>query len=76
LHGIPAELSTYPRDLLRDEKLCREAGVAIVFVPDAVEIYPTRPSERCAVLHWEERHGCSPVLIVAPIGPPSLRRSS
>jgi pantoate--beta-alanine ligase len=38
--GPNEDLSTYPRDFLRDEKLCREAGVAIVFVPDAVEMIP------------------------------------
>jgi pantoate--beta-alanine ligase len=34
------DLSTYPRDFLRDEKLCRDAGVAIVFAPDTQEVYP------------------------------------
>lgn len=36
------DLSTYPRDLTRDEKLCRRADVAIVFAPDAREVYPAR----------------------------------
>lgn len=36
------DLSTYPRDFLRDEKLCRDAGVAILFAPDAREVYPTQ----------------------------------
>lgn len=31
---------------------------------------PLPQSERCAVLLWEERHGCSPVLIAAPSGLP------
>ena len=40
--GPNEDLSTYPRDFLRDEKLCRDAGVAIVFAPDASEIYPAQ----------------------------------
>lgn len=40
--GPNEDLSTYPRDFLRDEKLCREAGVAIVFAPDAREVYPAQ----------------------------------
>ncbi|OAF13152.1 pantoate--beta-alanine ligase [Bradyrhizobium neotropicale] len=38
--GPNEDLSTYPRDLQRDEKLCRNAGVDIVFAPDAREVYP------------------------------------
>lgn len=38
--GPNEDLSTYPRDFLRDEKLCRDAGVAILFAPDAQEVYP------------------------------------
>ncbi|MCP3387818.1 pantoate--beta-alanine ligase [Bradyrhizobium sp. CCGB12] len=38
--GPNEDLSTYPRDFQRDEKLCRDAGVAIVFAPTAKEIYP------------------------------------
>src|SRR5476651_337577 len=34
------DLSKYPRDLKRDLKLCREAGVDVVFTPDDVEMYP------------------------------------
>ncbi|MGL3108187.1 pantoate--beta-alanine ligase [Bradyrhizobium sp. BR 1432] len=40
--GPNEDLSTYPRDFLRDEKLCRDAGAAIVFAPDAGEIYPAQ----------------------------------
>ncbi|OAF08693.1 pantoate--beta-alanine ligase [Bradyrhizobium centrolobii] len=39
--GPNEDLSTYPRDFLRDEKLCRDAGVEIIFAPDAQEIYPS-----------------------------------
>ncbi|WP_018322484.1 pantoate--beta-alanine ligase [Bradyrhizobium sp. WSM2793] len=39
--GPNEDLSTYPRDFLRDEGLCRDAGVAILFAPDAQEVYPS-----------------------------------
>lgn len=38
--GPTEDLSTYPRDFQRDEQLCRNSGVAIVFAPDAREVYP------------------------------------
>ncbi|WP_038937220.1 pantoate--beta-alanine ligase [Bradyrhizobium japonicum] len=38
--GPTEDLSTYPRDFLRDETLCSAAGVDILFTPDAGEIYP------------------------------------
>lgn len=34
------DLGTYPRDFLRDEQLCQDAGVEILFAPDTQEIYP------------------------------------
>ncbi|MBR1130914.1 pantoate--beta-alanine ligase [Bradyrhizobium iriomotense] len=40
--GPNEDLSTYPRDFQRDEKLCRDAGVAIVFAPGAKEVYPAQ----------------------------------
>ncbi|WP_027532661.1 pantoate--beta-alanine ligase [Bradyrhizobium sp. WSM3983] len=40
--GPNEDLSSYPRAFLRDEKLCRDAGVAILFAPDAQEVYPSR----------------------------------
>ena len=39
--GPKEDLAKYPRDLERDKKLCREAGVDILFVPDSTEIYPS-----------------------------------
>lgn len=39
--GPNEDLSTYPRDFLRDEELCRNAGVAILFAPEVQEVYPT-----------------------------------
>lgn len=38
--GPNEDLSTYPRDFPRDEKLCRDAKVALLFAPDARKIYP------------------------------------
>lgn len=40
--GPNEDLSTYPRDFLRDNHLCRDAGVAIVFAPEAREVYPAQ----------------------------------
>ena len=41
----PAEdLASYPRDLQRDKELCREAGVDVLFVPEAEQMYPTTNS--------------------------------
>ena len=34
------DLARYPRDLKRDLKLCRDAGVDVVFTPGDVEMYP------------------------------------
>ncbi|MBA7464932.1 Pantothenate synthetase [subsurface metagenome] len=40
--GPNEDLSVYPRDFPRDEKLCRDAGVEVLFAPDAKEVYPTQ----------------------------------
>ncbi len=34
------DLSRYPRDLPRDTRLCRDAGVDVLFTPDDSEMYP------------------------------------
>lgn len=34
------DLSRYPRDFARDKKLCRSAGVDIIFAPDDRQMYP------------------------------------
>ena len=34
------DLTKYPRDFKRDEKLCRNAGVDYIFYPDVKEMYP------------------------------------
>ena len=38
--GPKEDLSKYPRDLKRDVKLCRGAGVDVVFTPSDAEMYP------------------------------------
>jgi pantoate--beta-alanine ligase len=38
--GPGEDLSSYPRDAAGDERLCREAGVDILFMPDVEEVYP------------------------------------
>ena len=38
--GPQEDLSRYPRDLARDTRLCREAGVDVVFAPDDNQMYP------------------------------------
>src|SRR5205809_5427012 len=34
------DLAQYPRDLPRDKKLCRDAGVDVLFVPNDRQMYP------------------------------------
>jgi pantoate--beta-alanine ligase len=42
------DLAKYPRDLKRDLKLCRDAGVDVVFTPNDAEMYPSETgSRRC-----------------------------
>jgi pantoate--beta-alanine ligase len=49
------DLAKYPRDLKRDLKLCREAGVDVVFTPDDADMYsrwgetPSSPKIKKAV---------------------------
>jgi pantoate--beta-alanine ligase len=44
--GPKEDFSKYPRDLKRDFKLCREAGVDVVFTPGDREMYPLVGSSR------------------------------
>jgi len=43
------DLAKYPRDLKRDLKLCREAGVGVVFTPDDAEMYPGRQNRKSEI---------------------------
>lgn len=47
--GPDEDLANYPRDLARDRKLCRDAGVDVLFVPDNKQMYPEARSLRGAV---------------------------
>lgn len=38
--GPREDLASYPRDLARDKRLCRAAGVDVMFVPDDAQMYP------------------------------------
>ncbi len=38
--GPGEDFTRYPRDLKRDEKLCRDAGVDYIFYPDNKDMYP------------------------------------
>ncbi|MGY4335052.1 pantoate--beta-alanine ligase [Bradyrhizobium sp. LB7.2] len=38
--GPKEDLTTYPRDFPRDEQLCREAGVDVLFAPEVRDVYP------------------------------------
>jgi len=40
------DLASYPRDLQRDKKLCRDAGVDVVFVPGNPQMYPAKPGAK------------------------------
>jgi pantoate--beta-alanine ligase len=49
------DLSKYPRDLKRDLKLCREAGVDIVFTPSDAEMYPNKSENKFSTYVVEEK---------------------
>ncbi len=66
--GPKEDFSRYPRDLKRDLKLCRGAGVDVVFTPGDKEMYPrqgeaadeaaredARPTAKCSTYVVEER---------------------
>ncbi|HEY2328357.1 MAG TPA: pantoate--beta-alanine ligase [Verrucomicrobiae bacterium] len=49
------DLSKYPRDLKRDLKLCREAGVDVVFTPGDAEMYPNKSENGFSTYVVEEK---------------------
>ncbi len=49
------DLSRYPRDLPRDFRLCRDAGVDAVFLPSDAQMYPGRDSGGYSTYVVEER---------------------
>src|SRR5207237_451299 len=52
--GPSEDLSRYPRDLARDQKLCREAGVDLIFAPDDEQMYPGKQSGQYSTYVVEE----------------------
>src|SRR3954469_25171576 len=43
--GPAEDFSRYPRDLARDLRLCRDAGVDVVFTPSDDQIYLSKPGQ-------------------------------
>lgn len=56
--GPQEDFSRYPRDLARDAKLCREAGVDVVFTPADTEIYPPAEAGGYSTYVIEESLSC------------------
>ena len=52
--GPAEDFSRYPRDLARDARLCRAAGVDVVFAPDDGAMYPAGASEGYSTYVTEE----------------------
>lgn len=52
--GPSEDLAKYPRDLRRDLKLCRAAGVDLVFVPEDGEMYHAEPGAAASTFVTEE----------------------
>jgi pantoate--beta-alanine ligase len=52
--GPQEDFSRYPRDLARDRRLCREAGVDVIFAPDNTQMYPRAGAESFSTFVVEE----------------------
>jgi len=52
--GPKEDLAKYPRDLVRDTRLCRAAGVDVLFTPDDAEIYPGKATGNYSTYVVEE----------------------
>jgi pantoate--beta-alanine ligase len=48
------DLARYPRDVPRDQRLCRQAGVDVLFVPDDRQMYPSSRAARFSTYVVEE----------------------
>ncbi len=53
--GPQEDLSRYPRDLKRDQRLCRDAKVDVLFLPSDAEMYPGKAEGRYSTYIVEER---------------------
>jgi pantoate--beta-alanine ligase len=56
--GPHEDLSRYPRDFARDKKLCRAAGVDVIFAPDDGEMYPQNGHDVYSTYVVEEALSC------------------
>jgi pantoate--beta-alanine ligase len=52
--GPREDLARYPRDLARDTRMCRAAGVDVLFVPSDEEMYPRPATEEFSTYVAEE----------------------
>lgn len=52
--GPREDLARYPRDLQRDRRLCREAGVDVMFVPDDAAMYVREPGREHSTFVGEQ----------------------
>lgn len=52
--GPGEDYSTYPRNLARDRQLCNNAGVDIMFVPNAAQMYPQKHGQQFSTFVVEE----------------------
>lgn len=53
--GPTEDYDRYPRTFAADEALCREAGVDMIFAPDAAEMYPPGNCTSVEVSDWQDR---------------------
>ena len=53
--GPTEDFADYPRDLPRDKKLCRDAGVDVVFIPGDEQMYPAQPAAKFNTYVVEEK---------------------
>jgi pantoate--beta-alanine ligase len=49
------DFASYPRDLARDARLCRAAGVDVIFAPSPEEIYPSKSAAPYSTWVTEEQ---------------------
>jgi pantoate--beta-alanine ligase len=52
--GPQEDLSRYPRDMARDARMCREAGVDVIFAPDDKQMYPRGEADAFSTFVAEE----------------------
>jgi pantoate--beta-alanine ligase len=52
--GPNEDFNRYPKDLQSDTKLCKNSCVDIIFIPETIEMYPTRPNTYINVIKLTE----------------------